>query len=92
MIYAWEKKARKMIAKTVDCVMSDDFRIIGVAVESVETGEGAYIPTVENDGDVILSDVMRDVCFDARKFYDDTIEKRQCFADQLRKSSVMGYR
>ena len=84
MTYTWEKKARKMISKAFDDVMSDDFRIVGVAVESVDTGEGAYFPTVENDGDIILSDVMRDVCFDAQKFYDDTIEQRQL---RVRKAS-----
>lgn len=83
MKYEWEADAMDLLHELIHKINHDKkyiaskFYIIGIAVENESTGEGAYFSMIENDGSVILSDVMKDVCADADKFYRKTILNRK---------------
>ena len=83
MKYEWEADAMDLLHQLIHNINHDkkyiasSFYIVGIAVENEATGEGAYFSMVENDGSVILSDVMYDVCGDANKFYQKTISNRK---------------
>ena len=82
MKYEWEADALELLHHLIHKINHDKkcirsgFCIVGIAVENESTGEGAYLSMVENDGSIILSDVMRDVCGDAAEFYNKTISNR----------------
>jgi len=83
MKYEWEADAMDLLHQLIHNINHDkkyiasSFYIVGIAVENEATGEGAYFSMVENDGSVILSDVMYDVCGGANKFYQKTISNRK---------------
>lgn len=83
MKYEWEADAMDLLHQLIHKINHDkkyiasNFYIVGIAVENETTGEGAYFSMIENDGSVILSDVMNDVCADADKFYQKTILNRK---------------
>lgn len=80
--YDWEKdvieilKAIMLTVNENDNYWQSEFHVIGLAIGNSETGEGAFIPIVENDGSMLLKDVMQDVASDACRFYDETLQKR----------------
>ena len=83
MKYEWELDALDLLHELIHTInhdkkyISSNFYIVGIAVENESTGEGAYLSMLENDGSVILSDVMRDVVHDADEFYQTTILNRE---------------
>ena len=83
MEYEWEADAIDLLHKLIHKINHDtnyidsDFYIVGIAVENQTNGEGAYLSMVDNDGSIVLSDVMKDVCGDADKFYQKTISNRK---------------
>jgi hypothetical protein len=80
MKYEWENDAEDAIYPLVEKInekMPYGFSILGVAVENEQTGEAFYMSMFENDGSVLLSDLMQDVVGDAREFYNLTLKNRQ---------------
>ena len=83
MKHEWEPDAQDLLYHLIQKINHDkkyidsNLYIVGIAVENESNGEGAYVSMVENDGSVILSDVMHDVCADADKFYKKTITNRK---------------
>ena len=83
MKYEWEIDALDLLHHLIHQINHDkkyidsNFYIVGIAVENESNGEGAYLSMIENDGSVILSDIMQDVCADADKFYKKTISNRK---------------
>lgn len=83
MKHEWEADALDLLYHLIHKINHDkkyidsSLYIVGIAVENESNGEGAYLSMLENDGSVILSDVMRDVCSDADKFYQKTINNRK---------------
>ena len=83
MKYDWEVDALDLLHELIHKINHDkkyinsNFYIVGIAVENESTGDGAYLSMVENDGSVILSDVMRDVVSGAEDFYQTTILNRE---------------
>ena len=83
MKYEWKADALDLLHQLIHKInhhkkyIESSFYIVGIAVENESTGEGAYLSMLENDGSVILSDVMKDVCGDATNFYQETISKRK---------------
>lgn len=83
MEYEWEIDALDLLHHLIHKINHDkkyidsNLYIVGIAVENESTAEGAYLSMVENDGSIVLSDVMKDVCGDADKFYQSTIKNRK---------------
>jgi hypothetical protein len=83
MKYEWEADALDLLQELIHKINHDEkyinsnFYIVGIAVENESTGEGAYLSMLENDGSVILSDIMRDVASGAENFYQTTILNRR---------------
>ena len=75
MIYDWEKEARECIAAAQE-VMPGNLRIVGLAVENTETGEGALVQ--QRSGvdhlDVTDADVFQDIMNDAGRQYIEVYE------------------
>ena len=82
MKYEWEADALDLLHELIEKInhnkkyINSNFYIIGIAVENEVMGEGAYLSMLENDGSIILSDVMKDVCNDADQFYHKTCKSR----------------
>ena len=80
MKYEWENEAEDKIYPLVSKIndkLTGKFGILGVAVENENTGEAFYLSLYENDGSVVLSDLMQDVLGDVQNFYNLTIENRK---------------
>ena len=82
MKYEWEADALDLLHNLIIKINHDkkyldsNFAIVGIAVENESNGEGAYLSMVNNDGSIVLSDVMQDVFAGADKFYQKTIKNR----------------
>ena len=80
MKYEWESNLTDGIFAEIEKLnkkLPYGFAILGVAVENEGMGEACYISMFENDGSVVLSDLMSDVLGDVRDFYNATIENRK---------------
>lgn len=77
MIYSWEKKITKTAHKKMAALLPKGYRLIGVAVESTETGEAALI--IRNHthecSDVTHCDVWHDIFGDAKRHYSDAVNQ-----------------
>lgn len=80
--YEWEEDAVEMINHLMEIINKDKkyaksyFLIRGIGIEHCYEAEGAYISTEENSGDVAVSDVTRDIAYDAQKAYEETCSNR----------------
>lgn len=79
MKYEWENKAKTEIYPLMVEVEREelgDFKIFGLAVENINTGEACFISPYEGSDSVIVSDLFQDVLGDVEEMYDQTIRNR----------------
>ena len=89
MKYEWEDDAQDAIHPLIEEIndkLPFGFAILGVAVENEETAEAFYMSMYENDGSVLLSDLMQDVVGDADEFYNLTLLKARELYNLMRKN------
>ena len=75
MTYEWEAKILPLIEQMQD-LMPKGFHLLGLAVESEESGEGAIVSQITSHPDlsVIDADAWRDVLGDAGRHYHEVAE------------------
>lgn len=79
--YDWEREAAArlqllmIIAEDKGIFEKSEFQIIGIGIANNETVEGAYIPVVEteNEHDLYMMDVCKDISGDAEAIYSSVI-------------------
>jgi hypothetical protein len=72
MVYDWEKQVISRMYKFMD-ILPDHLQIVGVAIENVDTGEGALIESNSLSAefsDVTEADVRKDILGDAKQQYE----------------------
>ncbi len=73
MQYEWEYKIHESIEDISD-LLPEGFELVGLAVESVDTGEAALIDANHRgymeSGDVVEADVRKDILGDAMEQYE----------------------
>jgi len=71
MEYAWEKRISKATLDRINEMLPPEFHLVGVAVENVETAEGALIckHLEAMNVSVLSADVWRDIYGDAASRY-----------------------
>ncbi|URC15558.1 hypothetical protein DB2_56 [Octadecabacter Antarctic DB virus 2] len=77
MKYGWEKNVEEKMAEFQD-ILDDKYQIVGVAIENIETGEGALIEAdiaSEQLHDVTEADVRQDILGDATQQYQRAYKK-----------------
>lgn len=80
MKYDWENDAEDAVYPLIEAInkkLPYGFSILGVAIENEQTAEACYMSVYENDGSILLSDLMSDVAGDAAEFYQMTIKNRK---------------
>ena len=56
-------------------LLGKPFAIIGFAVENEETGEGAYLSIMEDDGSLLISDILEGASKDLQDRYFATLTR-----------------
>jgi hypothetical protein len=82
MTYDWEEEADEALRGKINKLNQSisggmPFTVLGVVIENDSTGEAMFLPMFENDGSVLLSDLLRDAVSDLDALYEASVEARR---------------
>jgi hypothetical protein len=82
MKYDWEKDAANEVRAKVNKLNESlsrkkPYSVLGVAIENEETGEAMFMTMGQNDGSVLMSDLLLDAVSDLEAQYHASVEMRR---------------